>query len=416
MREDLRHLLHLAAAAPRQPLDLDGVLRRGLRRRRGRRIAVAAAVVLFGMGTPMLVMSRPPADGPAPRPPATVTSPAPLPDLAPGWSELPPPPEVRHQGATAWTGQQLLMWGGRVPAAAGVPEPGGYLFDIRSWRWSPLVDSPLAGRLRPASAWTGRELLIWGGTRSDNADLVSAQLDDGAAYDPARRTWRRLPPAPIGPRAPLSVWTGQELIVWGTAVRLPGGIPTDGAAYRPATNSWRPVATAPVELTDATAVWTGDEMIVFGAALDGDNLARTRAAIGAAYDPATDTWRRLPDAGLSPQASTAVWAGGEMIAWDYNLSAAGYDPQRDRWRPVPNVPLHAGECRPHSTAAGDRVFAEYCGATAVYNTNIGRWHDVSRREFAGWWFELLPAGPATVLLGYDVRGGASHVLVYRPPA
>jgi hypothetical protein len=72
-----------------------------------------------------------------------------------------------------------------------------------------------------------------------------------------------LPPAPIDARAPLSVWTGRELIVWGTAVRVDVR-PRDGAAYNPATDSWRSIADATIELTDATAVWTGSEMIVFG--------------------------------------------------------------------------------------------------------------------------------------------------------
>ena len=48
-------------------------------------------------------------------------------------------------------------------------------------------------------------------------------------------------------------------------------------------------------------------MIVFGAALHGGNVPETETAIGAAYDPSTDRWRRLPDSPLSPQASTAAW-------------------------------------------------------------------------------------------------------------
>jgi hypothetical protein len=62
----------------------------------------------------------------------------------------------------------------------------------------------------------------------------------------------------------VSVWTGRELIVWGTAVCV-NVRPRDGAAYDPATDSWRSIAEGPIELTDATAVWTGSEMIVFGA-------------------------------------------------------------------------------------------------------------------------------------------------------
>lgn len=89
------------------------------------------------------------------------------------------------------------------------------------------------------------------------------------------------------------MWAGREFIVWGTAIRMHPR-PRDGAAFDPAENSWRTIAQAPIELTDATVVWTGREMIFFGAALHGGNFPETKTAIGAAYDPATDTWRKSP--------------------------------------------------------------------------------------------------------------------------
>jgi hypothetical protein len=224
-------------------------------------------------------------------------------------------------------------------------------------------------------------------------------LSDGAAYDPASRTWRPIPDAPIEARAPFSVWTGRELIVWGSTDRSVRS--RDGAAYDPSTNTWRRIADAPIELTDATAVWTGEEMIVFGAALHGGNFPETQTAIGAAYDPETDTWRELPRSDLSPQASTAAWAGREMIAWDYLNGTAAYDPEADRWRSLPRVPIDDYECSPQSVSIpGEVVFGNYCGITPLFSVSADRWRDLSRRDLSGWLLEPVAAGSAVLILAH----------------
>jgi hypothetical protein len=333
-------------------------------------------------------------------------------DLEPGWSKLPPPPEVRSSNAaTVWTGEQLIVWGGYVYTGFSdeVPQSDGFAFDAKSKTWEPIAAAPIGPRIVPASAWTGNEFLIWGG--SDDRGGV---FDDGAAYDPTTDSWRKLPPAPISPRAPLYVWTGRELIVWGTAMRVDER-PRDGAAYDPTSNSWRTIAEAPIELTDATAVWTGREMIVFGAALHGGNKPETETAMAAAYDPTTDTWRRMPDSELSPQASTAAWDGRELIAWDYLNATAAYDPDANEWRSLPRVPLDDYECTPQSVPVEGYVFGDYCGLMAVYDPADDRWHDVSRREFAGWGFTLVAADPVVLLLGRYVDTEEVAMFAYRPP-
>lgn len=272
-----------------------------------------------------------------------------------------------------------------------------------------MAVSPLARRAFPASAWTGEELLIWGGSDGRQERF----FDDGAAYDPKTDTWRRLPEVPIGARAPLSVWTGREFIVWGTAIRMHPR-PRDGAAFDPAENSWRTIAKAPIELTDATAGWTGREMIVFGAALHGGNFPETKTAIGAAYDPKTDTWRTLPRSELSPQASTAAWNGREMIAWDYLNGTAAYDPAADSWRKLQDVPVESGECVPKSVPVGSYVIGDYCGQTAVYDAEVDGWNNISRRDFVGWGFELIAADRFVLLLGRNGDTGEERMLAYRP--
>lgn len=305
---------------------------------------------------------------PRPRPVPAVDLAAALPA---GWSELPAPPEVRSDAATVWTGSELLVWGG-YEYVGGDEDPGadGFAFDAAARRWEPMPQSPLEGRSDMASAWTGRELLIWGGW--DGGFRDPPYFGDGAAFDPAAGTWRMIAPAPIEARIAFSVWTGEELIVWGSRERADRRV--DGAAYDPITNAWRTIADGPIDITDGSAVWTGAEMIVIGAALDSGNHADTPTAVAAAYDPDADAWRELPPSDLSPQAMTAEWLNGELIAWDYDHASAAFDPVANVWQSLPDVPLRFSECRPVTVATSKTVFGEFCGGTVVFSAEEDAWH------------------------------------------
>ena len=343
-------------------------------------------------------------------------------ELPAGWSELPAPPEVRSDAATAWTGSELLVWGG-YEYVGGDEDPGadGFMFDAAARRWKAMPPSPLEGRSGSAFAWTGGELLIWGGW--DGGFRDPPYFNDGAAYDPIARTWRMLPAAPIEARTAFSVWTGEELIVWGSTERAARR--RDGAAYDPVTNTWRTIADGPTDITDGSAVWTGDEMIVFGAALDGNNHADTPTAIGIAYDPAADSWRQLPPSDLSPQAMTAVWLDDELIAWDYDQASAAYDPIDDVWRPLERVPLAFSECLPVSVATSRTMFGEFCGKTVAFSMDENAWHRIQMPlpsdSLGGCCWVLEPAAADDVVLvpshlyGMQLEALERRMFVYNPP-
>jgi hypothetical protein len=156
-------------------------------------------------------------------------------------------------------------------------------------------------------------------------------------------------------------------------------------------------------------------MIVFGAVQDSGNVALTATAIGAAFNPESDTWRQLPASNLSPQASTAAWDGHELIAWDYLNHSAAYNRQAGKWWKLPHVPLPPAECVPQSVSVEWFVVGDYCGATVVYNPADRAWHDVSRNRFAGWGFTLAPANRVVLLLGGDAETKEKAMFAYRPP-
>ena len=67
-----------------------------------------------------------------------------------------------------------------------------------------------------------------------------------------------------------AAWTGGELIVWGGGDQKSGNMST-GGRYEPGTGKWIATATdaAPSGRGIATAVWTGDGMLIYGGSTGG---------------------------------------------------------------------------------------------------------------------------------------------------
>lgn len=334
------------------------------------------------------------------------TEPAPRPaqaSLPVGWFTLPEPPFFRFRGAAAWTGSELVYWGGESQYGDEVHGDGA-AFDLATGEWRPLAPGPLWARAGAVAVWTGAEVLVWGGDR--------AAGPEGAAYDPSRDDWRTLPDSPLDTRVPVgAVWTGAEMIVWGSVSRTASAV--DGAAYDPRADRWRELPPAPFALNEATMAWTGDELVVVGARLDGNNWSDTEHARGAALDPATSEWRVLPSYPFSPQASTAVWTGEELVVWDYELRSAAYDPASDRWRPLPDLPLDFSECYPKGAAADGLVLAWHCGRAALLDPTAESWRE-ARGAPPHIFAPPVAAGSVFLFVGaYDDSSGES-AWAYRP--
>lgn len=220
---------------------------------------------------------------------------------------------------------------------------------LKGGSWSRLPPAPIAARADVIGVWSGTELLVWGGASGPGRTDLHA---DGAAYNPRTKRWRVIPPAPLNGRtaAAAHAWTGQELVVWGGYDRIREGdshVVGDGAAYNPSTNAWRMLPPGPLgPRSDAVAIWTSKELIIVGGHR-GDGRANPG---GAAYDPATDQWRLLPTpslpAGHDVSYPFTVWTGSRLMVWwgwthvetDGNTQTIGggidrvdYDPAADSW-------------------------------------------------------------------------------------
>ncbi len=118
----------------------------------------------------------------------------------------------------------------------------------------------------------------------------------------ARGEWLPMAAGPLSPRtSPATVWTGTEMLIFG-GHSASGATVDDGAAYNPRTNTWRRMAPYPFS-NDRTwdpnglAVWTGREMLVVMAGPDTSGADPDWSLV--AYNPSTDRWRKLFDASFT---------------------------------------------------------------------------------------------------------------------
>ena len=269
--------------------------------------------------------------------------------------------------------------------------------------WRALPPAPIAARIAEGVVWTGKEMIVWGGV-TQKAVRPLGPCDrcasDGAAYNPATRTWRTIAPAPAGVEgvgAGGVAWTGHEMVVW--ASNSPDG-PAGAAAYDPATDSWRRLPAGPLGSRELHAsVWTGKELLVIGGAL-GDTQAKP---VAAALDPKAGTWRLVSafdNLFFFGGPSGAVWSGHEAFVMgslslcpekgstctDRRPAFVAYDPATDKVR---EIPLPAPSTNFGSDTAASLTPVAWSGTEVVftaggtgslrvmrYNPTLGNWKGV----------------------------------------
>lgn len=234
------------------------------------------------------------------------------------WQALPlsPIPFPSGRASGVWTGTRVFIMGTLAVE-----------YNPAANTWTPVstVGQP-AGRIYPAMAWTGTEVLVWSGL----SPTLFTGLNDGARFNPATNTWTAMSAvgAPIGRGFAVTAWTGTELLVWGgyeldpvVGLELVG----NGGAYNPTTNTWRAISTtgAPTARFISAYGWTGTELLIWGGAVaPGGTMS---AGDGFAYNPATNTWRTLPATGApsARQSMASAWTGTELLIWGGSSDVLG---------------------------------------------------------------------------------------------
>jgi hypothetical protein len=240
------------------------------------------------------------------------------------WSKVPKAPIKARSGQVAvWTGSEMIVWGGAGIGETNLAFNDGAAYDPSAQKWRRIAKAPLSAGFGYGytGVWTGKQMVIWGGPKGE-----------GAAYDPSAQKWRRIAKAPLSAGfgyGYTGVWTGKQMVIW-------GGPKGEGAAYDPAQDAWTRLRKPPFKgaLILPQSVWTGHVVLLWGGNSRADDPS-TATAIGVAYDPATNTWRPLPQTpGATGFGQTAVWTGRDMLVWGgFNakgrfFSGVDYQPPR----------------------------------------------------------------------------------------
>lgn len=253
-----------------------------------------------------------------------------------GWRINPHTGEFRKMAASGlpiiidgyqsvWTGKQLFVWGN---TAGGQGIHKLYDYETDTWKAVSPTGAPYANRMLSDLIWTGEEVFTWGGKNYDG----SAQYNDGYLYNPTTNTWRKAAESPLNARDGVSIlWTGTEVIVWGgrTFGQTQNTQNRNGAAYNPKTNTWRKIADNPHHegMAGVEAIWTGTECLYLRSGYYDMGGRIDPRPTSFAYNPTTNTWREVNFVS-NPKltATTNSWTGTKCIVYE-----GGFDGNGDIW-------------------------------------------------------------------------------------
>ena len=219
-------------------------------------------------------------------------------------------PAPRSGHAAVWTGSRMIVWGG----GPGLDTGGRYDPVADTWTPTSTAGAPTPGQ-DPHAVWTGNAMIVWGNFQSGPLDFVNT----GGRYDPATNAWS--PMSGVGSPTParteqIVAWTGHQLLAWG------GVDPTDrryndGGRYDPSTDTWTPMGmtNVPDARVDTAGVWSGNKLIVWGGYDLGDDFDLDT---GGSYSPLTDSWTATSLGGTAPssrEGHVAVFNGKQMLVW-----------------------------------------------------------------------------------------------------
>jgi hypothetical protein len=387
LRDQLRELAGSPRALPTESIE-GRVQRRARRRLLVRGLAGLAVMLLVAGGLgfaltrdeppdPAVVVgppSTPPTSLPAVEPPASPGE-LPSPDSSSvndGWERLDPGPLAPRDGhSVVWTGDEMIVWGGRVPESVPVYSDGA-AYDPDTSEWRMLPDAPISGRADHVAVWTGDEMIVWS---------AAGGAPSGAAYHPTTDAWRTIAHSPLDVDTVYAgVWTGKEMLVYG---QTPTG--AVAAAYDPVADTWRtlpPTSHRSTSTTFPLMVWTGEVAVVL------ERLPGLNDMPYAVYDPQVDEWHERTAPEIRIQALGADVLDGHVYVGSHypgqrttpatptRAGMASYDPRGDSWDLRTPFPVVGCETLPTLLGLDNLLFESHCGVMALYDPDDDAWTEI----------------------------------------
>ncbi|MBK9261382.1 MAG: hypothetical protein IPM54_16455 [Polyangiaceae bacterium] len=218
-------------------------------------------------------------------------------------------PSPRYGHSIVWTGTKMLVWGG----TDGINYYGdGAAYDVGADTWETIPPNglPPSARAYHSAVWTGTDMVVFGGYGFNGLDF--GYLGDGGEFDPNAASWVSVKDGQPPARARHgSAWTGTEMIIWGGQDSANSLSPT-GARYKPKIE-WSVITSdsAPELRQFHTHVWIAPQLIVWG----GQNVNNVQLSSGALYDPVTNSWSKkpIPSGPTARTQHSSVNASGKLI-------------------------------------------------------------------------------------------------------
>jgi N-acetylneuraminic acid mutarotase len=260
-----------------------------------------------------------------------------------GWRLGVAMPLARSEHAIAELDGRMWVMGGYPPGR--LPSDLVQIYDPATWRWSlgPRLPQPMHHMM--AAAVDGRMYVIGGELQGASSGLPEIYVDTVWMHDPAvGGGWverARMPTARSG---------GGKAVIDGK-IYIAGGRPPGGAAfevYDPATDSWERLPDLPTQRNHLAMVALGGKIIVAGGRF-GPGAGAERTDVVEIYDPATRAWTTgaplpAPLGGITAavHAGCMFVFGGEgerSHVLGLTPTTYGYDPRADRWARLADLPI-----------------------------------------------------------------------------
>jgi hypothetical protein len=253
--------------------------------------------------------------------------------------------------------------------------------------------------------------------------VVARSGDDDGRLDPAPDTgsWTPLPDAPVSPRTRgLAFWTGSEAVFLGgetgnlcpptASCMTPPTYARDGAAYDPATQTWRTLGPAPLQVAGHLLhTMVGGTLVVVG------NHGSWHA-----YDVETDVWRDLPKAPVPLQAGELSALDGKVYVLGIGNVVQVLDLASAQWSTLPQRVQQPRINAQHVVATPEGIVVIGLDATVSNDGTVpswlfaevyenGEWRRLERSDMTGgyawhWTGERLVSADLDCVDGGEVDG------------
>jgi hypothetical protein len=256
-------------------------------------------------------------ESPAPRPPADANY------LDPG------PLGLRQSADVIWTGEEMIVWGGK-PILEGLPTlVDGAVFNPETGAWRTIASFPLFPPKATRAIWADNEMLV-------------VNIENVYGYDPVTDSWRLVADGVSIPQSQDQIsYSNGKLYVWFASAQL--------RVLDVATGVWEAVATPTPDGAHADRYFqalrfAGDRVfavIVPGSRGSGKDYWELRDGM----------WSALPSVSLAAEnyaddslANQAAGAGGELVIWqEEQHPVKAYSPESGEWKDLPTIPLGGAE-------------------------------------------------------------------------